>query len=106
MVRTILGRQRIRYTTACNYPVQGSAADVMLLAMARAPAGLILQVHDELVLECAEDEAEFAAGQLMEAMVSAFAETFPAAPLNVNSWAKPSTPAVGASISPTSCLVC
>ena len=114
VVRTVLGRPlraewehggRIRYTTACNYPVQGSAADVMLLAMARAPAGLVLQVHDELVLECAEDEADSAAGQLMEAMVSAFAEMFPAAPVNGlvdlrigKSWAKPSVPEAGASI--------
>ncbi len=50
---------------ACNAPIQGSAADLMKLAMIRLnyelqakglKAKLIMQVHDELVLEVPEDE--------------------------------------------------
>jgi DNA polymerase-1 len=50
---------------AINTPVQGSAADIIKLAMVRldkAIAGtsgrMLLQVHDELLLEAREDEAE------------------------------------------------
>jgi DNA polymerase-1 len=52
---------------AINAPIQGTAADVVKRAMARVPpaleaaglkARLLLQVHDELVLECPEAEAE------------------------------------------------
>ncbi len=50
---------------ALNAPIQGSAADIIKVAMLRveqalASAGvrsrLLLQVHDELVLECPQDE--------------------------------------------------
>ena len=52
---------------ARNTPIQGTAADVMKLAMIRVArrlkaeglqAQLILQVHDELIVECPEAEAE------------------------------------------------
>ncbi len=52
---------------ALNMPVQGTAADVIKLAMIRVwnslkneklKAKLILQVHDELIVECPEEEAE------------------------------------------------
>lgn len=52
--------------TAINAPLQGSAADIIKMAMIRlatalqeqAPqARMILQVHDELVIECPEAEA-------------------------------------------------
>lgn len=52
---------------ACNAPLQGSAADLMKLAMIQVEEGLskadlksklILQVHDELVLEIPETELE------------------------------------------------
>ena len=52
---------------AMNTPVQGTAADIIKLAMVRVAqrlkeggyrARLILQVHDELVVECPLDEAD------------------------------------------------
>ncbi len=52
---------------ALNMPIQGTAADVIKLAMIRVrnalkaaglQAKLILQVHDELIVECPEDEME------------------------------------------------
>ncbi len=52
---------------ALNMPIQGTAADLIKLAMIRVrdalkaeglAARLILQVHDELIVECPEDEAD------------------------------------------------
>ena len=52
---------------ALNMPIQGSAADIIKLAMLRVDAALrdaglaarlVLQVHDELIVECPEGEAE------------------------------------------------
>ena len=51
---------------AKNTPIQGSAADIVKLAMlsldkklreSGSPARLLLQVHDELILECPDDKA-------------------------------------------------
>ncbi len=51
---------------AVNTPVQGSAADIVKKAMiavssaleeASSPARLLLQVHDELIFECPDDQA-------------------------------------------------
>ena len=62
---------------ALNMPIQGTAADVMKLAMVRvfdrlrreAPqAKLLLQVHDELIVECPEAMAEQVARLLTEEM--------------------------------------
>ena len=62
---------------ALNMPIQGTAADIMKLAMvavhrrlkAELPAArLVLQVHDELIVECPETEAERAAALLKEEM--------------------------------------
>ncbi len=62
---------------AMNTPIQGTAADIIKLAMVRVDEALrreglqsrlILQVHDELLLECPPDEAERAAHLLREAM--------------------------------------
>ena len=57
------GAERI----ALNTPIQGTAADLIKLAMVRVDraleeaglqAKLILQVHDELIVECPPEEAE------------------------------------------------
>ena len=61
---------------ALNMPIQGTAADVIKLAMVSARdrlrnvpgARLVLQVHDELIVECREEDAERVAGILREAM--------------------------------------
>jgi DNA polymerase I len=77
----------LKYTTCSNFPVQSSAADVLLRSMAlldRALVGLdaqlILSVHDELVIEAAEDDAEEAKQRLAGTMTRAFTEFFPNAP--------------------------
>ena len=65
---------------AMNTPIQGTAADIIKAAMVRVyrrlkdeglAAKLILQVHDELIVECAPDEADRAAEILGEEMRAA-----------------------------------
>lgn len=65
---------------ARNMPIQGSAADIIKIAMIRVydrlkkenmKSKLILQVHDELIVEAPEDEAEKAAELLSEEMQNA-----------------------------------
>ncbi|MCM1053882.1 MAG: DNA polymerase I [Bacteroides sp.] len=62
---------------AMNTPIQGTAADIIKLAMIKVykrlaaeglPARLILQVHDELIVEAEESCAEAAAAILKEEM--------------------------------------
>lgn len=93
-VATMFGRRRylpdIRHSnfnlrsfaerTAINTPIQGTAADIIKIAMlnveqALAEAGvksrILLQVHDELVLEVVEAERELVAGLVKKAMEAA-----------------------------------
>jgi DNA polymerase I len=65
---------------AINAPLQGSAADIIKRAMARIPPALerahlktkmLLQVHDELVFEAPESEAEEAAAVVKSVMEAA-----------------------------------
>ena len=65
---------------ALNMPIQGTAADIMKLAMVRVAnrlkqenlrAKLLLQVHDELIVECPEEEAEQVRALLREEMEGA-----------------------------------
>ena len=62
---------------ALNMPIQGTAADLMKLAMVRVErrladeglaAQIIMQVHDELIVECPEDEAARVQALLEEEM--------------------------------------
>ena len=62
---------------ALNMPIQGTAADIMKLAMIAVWKGLretipearlVLQVHDELIVECPEDQAATVAQLLTEKM--------------------------------------
>ncbi len=64
---------------ALNMPIQGTAADIMKLAMIHVhsrlreeglQARLILQVHDELIVECPEEEAETVKALLSREMES------------------------------------
>ena len=93
-VTTILGRKRYMpelksssYTTrsfgeraAMNMPLQGSSADIIKLAMLAVDrrlkreglsAKLVLQVHDELILDAPKEEAERTAAVLKEEMENA-----------------------------------
>jgi DNA polymerase-1 len=92
--QTILGRRRylpdltsdnrqrreMAERMALNAPIQGSAADIIKVAMLRVDRALresrlrsrlLLQVHDELVLEVAAGEREPVEGLVREAMASA-----------------------------------
>ncbi len=81
-VRTLSGRLRpfenVLLTTATNTPVQGTGADMLKAALGTlAPLvwsrnwQIVGEVHDEIVLEVPESEAEEAASCLQTAMVGA-----------------------------------
>ena len=66
---------------ARNTPIQGTAADLIKLAMVRVderlrregiPAALLLQVHDELLVETKREEQEAVAMVLREEMESVY----------------------------------
>ncbi len=97
-VRTRLGRRRLipgsasdwdRFTALVNTPVQGGAADGMkqaiILVAQRIPEGahLVATVHDELVVECREEDAEAVKEILIESMTEAMADLFPEVPIEV-----------------------
>ncbi|MHB8072608.1 DNA polymerase I [Desulfosporosinus fructosivorans] len=69
---------------AMNTPVQGTAADIMKLAMIKVVEGLkpyraamLLQVHDELLLQVAPEDLQSVARVLIEAMENAFPLSVP-----------------------------
>ena len=71
---------------ALNMPIQGAAADIIKLAMVKVftrlkkealQARLIMQVHDELIVECPEDEAEQVKALLAEEMEGVYALSVP-----------------------------
>ena len=89
-------RARAAEREAVNHPIQATAADVMKLAMIRvdaalraaaSPARLLLQVHDELILEVPTAQLRATAGLLRHAMESAY--TFTHVPLRVEIEAGP-----------------
>ena len=68
---TIVGRKiKVPYdkkmTASFNYPIQGSAADLMLRAIYHVhrhlPDGtdMVATVHDEMILECPDDDVDYA----------------------------------------------
>jgi DNA polymerase-1 len=95
-VETLLGRRRYfhglsaqrnqqiknrQLREAINAPIQGTAADIIKVAMVNVAAVLkesklkgkmLLQVHDELVLECPEGELVETARIVQEKMVAAY----------------------------------
>ena len=69
---------------AMNTPVQGTAADIMKLAMIKVAEGLkpyraaiLLQVHDELLLQVAPEDLESVTRVLIENMENAFPLSVP-----------------------------
>jgi len=71
---------------AINAPIQGTAADIIKIAMLKIPselskAGLagnmLLQVHDELVLECPQDEVKATAALVSRVMEEAYTMSVP-----------------------------
>jgi DNA polymerase-1 len=71
---------------ARNMPIQGTAADVMKLAMIRVyrrlerempQAKLLLQVHDELIVECPAEDAQAVSAILRQEMENAVAYSVP-----------------------------
>jgi DNA polymerase I len=72
--------QQYAERSAINAPMQGTAADIIKLAMLKVeaqctarklPARLIMQVHDELVLEVRRDAVDEVAAMLREHMAAA-----------------------------------
>ncbi len=70
-------RQQMAQRMALNAPIQGTAADIIKLAMIRVQdalddAGLasqqLLQVHDEIILECPADEVDTTRALIVEQM--------------------------------------
>ncbi len=100
-VETLLGRRRYfpmlknqanvnlknrEEREAINAPIQGTAADIMKIAMLKIPGALknaglaarmLLQVHDEIVLECPQAELETAARVVQETMETAYPLSIP-----------------------------
>ncbi len=79
-------RKKFGERVAMNSPIQGTAADIMKLAMLRVhrrlkasglDARMILQVHDELILDAAEHDAEAALALLCEEMQGAMVLSVP-----------------------------
>ena len=71
---------------AMNTPIQGSAADVIKIAMIQVEdrlereglkSQLILQIHDELIIECPEEEANYVMNLLKEEMENAVSISVP-----------------------------
>ncbi|MDX8046686.1 DNA polymerase I [Gracilibacillus sp. S3-1-1] len=72
--------------TAMNTPIQGSAADIIKLAMIELDkqlkqgnyqANMLLQVHDELILEVPEEEMEKVSNLLVDVMENAIELSVP-----------------------------
>ena len=71
---------------ALNAPIQGTAADIIKLAMIRVrdrlraeglEGRLVLQVHDELIVECPERETERVCALVKEEMEAVAAQRLP-----------------------------
>jgi len=65
---------------AINAPIQGSAADIIRLAMIKInrlieedkklQTKMLLQIHDELIFECLEKDEEYVKKTIKDAMIS------------------------------------
>jgi DNA polymerase I len=74
------GTQVPKYTERLNGPIQSTAGDILYLTLekiaqdTRVDTHFLLSVHDELVLECPEDDARNVALWLKEKMRSSIEE--------------------------------
>ena len=78
-------------TCAINFPIQGGAASVQMVAIRRVrerlvsecmlglDAYLVASIHDEVILETAQEDAADAAVPLVEEMTAALLEVYPEA---------------------------
>ena len=94
-VRTALGRVQYlepeewwpRFTALVNTPVQGGCADIMkrvMVALAdrlKGKARIVNVVHDEVILETEDADAEYAKKVVGETMVEMPREIYPGAPM-------------------------
>jgi len=78
--------KKIHFTEALNFPIQGGAAEVMLSALVRLArsldgldALLVNVIHDEIILEVAEEDADKAKAVLEESMKGGMLDIFPTA---------------------------
>jgi len=89
-IRTINSRNKTEKAAAervaVNTPIQGSAADIVKTAMInldrrlaaeQSPARLLLQVHDELILECPKNAADETAALVKAEMEQAVSLRIP-----------------------------
>lgn len=85
---TVLGRRRKLnegdlYTCAVNHPIQGTSSEAMKAAMVytqkylEGRGKIIASVHDEIVVEAPESEAEFCRVQVDRGMLAGFKYLFP-----------------------------
>ena len=101
-VRTVLGRRRLlpadckdnwwtRYSTLLNHTIQGSCADGMKIAMVRLAkklppsARMVATIHDELIVEADNADAEMIRSLVETTMVEAMSELFPEVAMEVES---------------------
>ncbi|MDP6794606.1 MAG: DNA polymerase, partial [Verrucomicrobiota bacterium] len=108
-VHTVLGRKRwlsgekdaewFRFVALLNTPVQGGSADALKQAMVdlwdKLPhtASIVSTVHDELIVECANDTADEVKALVETAMLDAVQTMFPGVRFEVeagicDSWAE------------------
>jgi DNA polymerase-1 len=73
-----------KFTNACNTPIQGSAAEVLLASLTRLSAELqsydariVNHVHDEILLECLPEDVDAMKQTLVSTMTQGFLEIFP-----------------------------
>lgn len=72
--RRLVGRDSRAARQACNFPIQGTAADICKEAMVKVheslPSGahIIAQVHDELIIECRAEDADSVCAMVKEIM--------------------------------------
>ena len=86
-VRTFADGEKSVFPKSLNTPIQGTAGEVMLRALALVDerlepldAFIVNTVHDDILVECARAETDSVAAILQECMSQAFLEMFPGAP--------------------------